>query len=439
MITAALWLPRTFLATLLLYAACGSTSPVAPASNGGTPTNGGSANPGGAGAGAEAASGAPSAGSPSAGSGGGDPLPSAGADNAASGRAGTNTGGNFGGGGSAGQPSASVAFEAGRVTVTGVRGTASPVASAVIRLHNAGASTVQVKGLALSGSNQALFQLSDPPAFPVSLAAGAELPIAIALSTTGSGLPAAPSDKDTGCVLLTATLSATLDSGSVTASVYGLLLTRDNYEPTLGQILTTLGYSIDVGKAQDNWNSNQSMDAANLPKVEANSDEVAAQRFVKAGSGNVGLSLVARFSPLGALPYGWYASTTGCPSGCTTVGTMARISDAQTSDKARMVNPPPGTGSMSTFDPGSAPFGLWVYSDQKTQQFNEGGTAANGDWDYSEDALNAPANVHRFKSYPLKDAAGVSVPHTYLVAIEEAGNGDYQDYVFVLSNVTAAP
>jgi hypothetical protein len=26
-----------------------------------------------------------------------------------------------------------------------------------------------------------------------------------------------------------------------------------------------------------------------------------------------------------------------------------------------------------------------------------------------------------------------------LIAVEEAGNGDYQDYVFVLGNVTVAP
>jgi hypothetical protein len=210
-----------------------------------------------------------------------------------------------------------------------------------------------------------------------------------------------------------------------------LVLSQANYEPTLGQILTTLGYTLNVGKAQNNWNPNQSMNATGLPGVEAGTDEVAASRFVKAGSGNVELKLVARFSPFGALPFGWYATTSGCPTGCTTVGTMAMVADAQTSDKARMVNPPPGAGSMNSFDPGNTPFGLWVYSDQKTQKFQDGGNAANGDWDYSQDSLNTPANVHRFKSYPLKN-----VPHTYLVAIEEAANGDYQDYVFLLSNVT---
>ena len=63
----------------------------------------------------------------------------------------------------------------------------------------------------------------------------------------------------------------------------------------------------------------------------------------------------------------------------------------------------------------------------------------NGDDDFSQDALNAPANVHRMKAYLLRDAAGAPIPHGYLVAVEEAGNGDYQDYVFVLGNVDPAP
>lgn len=372
-------------------------------------------------------------------SGGGGAVELGGAGGGLSGGAGATSAGagTAGGSGGAGQSGASVSFSSARVTVTGVRGTTSPAASSIIQLHNSGTSAVTVNGIALGGTDAALFKLNPPLAFPAQLAPGADLAVHIELSTTGATLPKAPANKDTGSVLLTANLTATLASGSASATVYGLVLTQDNYEPTLGQILTTLGYALNVGKAQDNWNPNTSMNATSLPGLESGTDEVAASHFVKAGSGNVGLSLVARFSPVGALPYGWYTTTTGCPTGCTTVGTMAMTTDAQTSDKARMVNPPPGSGSMSTFDPGSAPFGLWVYSDQKTQKFNEGGTVANGDWDYSQDALNAPANVHRFKSYPLKDAAGAAVPHTYFVAVEEAGNGDYQDYVFLLSNVTA--
>ena len=55
---------------------------------------------------------------------------------------------------------------------------------------------------------------------------------------------------------------------------------------------------------------------------------------------------------------------------------------------------------------------------------------------YTEDAKNAANQVkHAVRTYPLKDRAGVAIPSTYLVCFEEAANGDYQDYVFTLSNV----
>ena len=347
--------------------------------------------------------------------------------------------GNSGGSAGGGQLSDGVAFAADRVVVTGVRGTTSPAAASTIQLHNGGQTAASLSSLALSGTNLALFRIASPAALPVTLAAGADLAVTLELSTSSAEIPPAPANKDQGSVLLTATLTATFGTSKLSANVYGLVLTQANYEPTLGQVLTTLGYALNVGKAQNNWNPNTSMDATSLPGLEAGSDEVAASHFVKAGAGNVELQVVARFSPVGELPYGWYSTTSGCPSGCTTVGSMARIGDAQTSDKARMVYPPLKAGSATEFDPGSAPFGIWIYSDQKTQKFMEGGNMLNGDWDYSQDALNSPANVHRFKSYPLKDATGTAVPHSYLVAVEEAGNGDYQDYVFVLSNVTAMP
>ena len=36
--------------------------------------------------------------------------------------------------------------------------------------------------------------------------------------------------------------------------------------------------------------------------------------------------------------------------------------------------------------------------------------------------------------YPVKDRSGQLVPNTYLVTFEDATNGDYQDYVFLLTN-----
>jgi hypothetical protein len=341
-------------------------------------------------------------------------------------------------------PGGTLAFGADRVIVTGVRGTATPAAQSVITLHNGGKSAVQLTSLSLDGANAALFQVTTAPA---TIMPGADLQVTVEMTTTGGSLPAlppGPAPYDAGSNLLTATLTATGDSVSAQASVYGLLLVQDNYEPTLGQIITTLGYKLDVGQAQDDWNPNTSMMAADLPGVEPNTDEVAAPLFVKAtATGSVTMNVVARFSPVGVLPYGWYPSTSSTTR--TTVGTMSMVDDLQTSNKARMVYPPLVAGSATTFDPGTTPFGIWVYSDQKTETWHEMGNPVNGDYDFSQDALNTdnaantPAVVHRIKTYPLKDATGQVVPQSYMVAVEEAGNGDYQDYVFVLGNVDVAP
>lgn len=270
---------------------------------------------------------------------------------------------------------------------------------------------------------------------PATLMPGADLPLTVALLTASANMPAAP-PQDSGSTLLTATLTATTNAGAVRADVYGLALTTAIWEPTLGQILTTLGYKLNVGAAQSNANPNRGRTAQQLPGVEPGTDEVAAPLFVRAGTGNVTLTPVARFSPKGVLPFGWY------PSGQSTmrnvVGTMADIPDAQTSNKARLVGPPLVGGNATSFDPGTGPFGIWVYTDEATQKYDTG-NAANGDYDYSQDSLNSPTNAHRFKAYPLKDSTGTPIANNYLLAVEEATNGDYQDYVFVLGNVGIAP
>jgi hypothetical protein len=210
-------------------------------------------------------------------------------------------------------------------------------------------------------------------------------------------------------------------------------MTTATHEVTLGQILTTLGFKLNVGLAQNNANPNTAT-VQQLPKIEAGTDEIAAPLFRKRGSGSVSLQAVARFSPKGPMPFGFYPA--GSPASRNVVATLASTRDAQTSDNARMVLPP--VDGSTEFDPGGGSFGIWVYTDQLSQKYDSGGTSTNGDYAYSEDAANAPAGVHRTKVYPLKDAAGTAIPGSFLLGVEEAGNGDYQDYVFVLSNVSPA-
>ena len=77
----------------------------------------------------------------------------------------------------------------------------------------------------------------------------------------------------------------------------------------------------------------------------------------------------------------------------------------------------------TSFNPGSASFGIYVESN------------TFGRFNYTEDELNTGGVAHRVRTYPLKDRDGQTVQNSYLICFEDATNGDYQDYVYVLSNV----
>jgi len=306
-------------------------------------------------------------------------------------------------------------------------------ATQTLQLRNQGTSPAQITALTLGGTHGALFRVTAPTAFPATIAPGGNLAVTLQVETS-TGLPAAPSDAEarmTGATLLTASLSATTGSGPLQIPVYGLVvrtLISPSLEPTFGQILTVLGYSMNVGKAQNNWNWNTNSTPATLGGVEAGTDEVASQRFVKAGAGDVTMVPIARFSPEGEEDFGWYRP--GMSSMRTIVGQMAPLNNSpQTSNGARTVYPPV-TGA-TTFDPGTTPFGVWATT-------TSGNDALHGTLNFSEDSLNTPANTHRVKVFTVKTAGG-TVANSYMLGFEEATNGDYQDYVFLLTNVRPSP
>ena len=103
---------------------------------------------------------------------------------------------------------------------------------------------------------------------------------------------------------------------------------------------------------------------------------------------------------------------------------MAEQADVHTNSKSRMLEPPLASGSIS-FEPSVAKFGIWM--------------APAGVGLLTSDDANGFDGQHRVRSWTLRDAAGAAIPGSYLVGGEEAANGDYQDYVFVLTNVKPAP
>ncbi|CAH0999303.1 hypothetical protein LEM8419_00601 [Neolewinella maritima] len=179
-------------------------------------------------------------------------------------------------------------------------------------------------------------------------------------------------------------------------------------EPALQAVVNTLGLGIDVG-----WTTLTTTTAATVQ-----GQEVIAPLFAAAGSGPVGIASVARYSPAETLPFGVYTNAGGTVT-TTQVGVQAGgIVNAQT------LYPRLASGS-SSFTAPAAPFGVYVES----KTFNR--------INYTQDELNTGI-AHRSRVYPVRDRSGQLVENSYLVCFEDATNGDYQDYVFLLTNVKPA-
>ena len=200
------------------------------------------------------------------------------------------------------------------------------------------------------------------------------------------------------------TLSA--GSSSVTVGVYGLTMNgiEGSNEPTLNNVLGTLGHNLDVG-----WTN---LEGGVQPT--AKGDEVLEPLFVKSGTGTVSITPLAHYAPRENIPFGWYTGD-GAQADRREVGAIS-------SAGYQSLLPPVTSGSATSFDPGSATFGLYYYSGV-FQRFG-----------YTEDRLNTGI-AHRARIYPATNRSGVLMPNSYIVAFEDASNGDYQDYMFLVKGI----
>ena len=368
------------------------------ATTGGSPTTGGTA----------AAGGTTDAGS----SAGGNNWAGGSGSGGSNGAGGTNGGGTGGmsNGGSAGAAPVGLSF----VPPEGVTSVALSVhADGVVlpmKLHNGNAASASISALSIASTDA--FKLEQPPTLPVDIAPGADLPLSVRFAPTA----ATTTTFDTK-------LTATSTAGSPSAGLFGLAMSAQNTEPTLAQVVHTLGYKIDVGSSGIALGTGSALLG----------EEVAASRFSKAGAAPVGFQVVARYSPFEAAAYGYYTGTlpnvTRAPLGVMSKG------DADNIDN-RTLFPPLDAGALSSFDPGAAPFGLFAESQSNTASLGADGRLYKQNA-FNDDQVNV-LPVHRFRVYPLKNRSGQAVPNSFVIACEEASNSDYQDYVFLITGVSVA-
>lgn len=273
-------------------------------------------------------------------------------------------------------------------------------AAGLIEVTNSSAAPLRVESIELVGEDPAAFLLLGVPALPLDLASGAVLTFDAAFA------PAAGEIGSLGAVL-----RITTDRGVSTAGLFGLSAATlgGGGEPPLARIVESLGVSIDVGSDQ----LSLGVDPEPL------GDEVAAPLFVKAGPGPVTMTPVARYSPDGPLPFGHYLPNGPAPA----MTVLGAVSGDAAAEQHQTLFPELVNGGV-TFDPGQDLFGLFV-------------SVPSHDI-FTEDGLNTllfPGfAAHGVRVYPYVDRRGFVDPDAFVVGFEEATNGDYQDYVFVIRN-----
>ena len=395
-----------------------------------------------------------------------------------------------------------------------------------MRLHNGGMASVTITSVGVAPqanlmpasfrqhSNATAFKAtavaaSDAGAsaavtLPATIPAGGDLDVEVQFLSTNTSPPSR--FDNTGGEAVAALLVAQTSTDCVQSGLYGVALWNNpeslndagvpsgnygRYEPTLGQIIATLGYQVNVGdnlKTYLNVNQVSPYSMALPPQGDAPSDEVLIHDFVAADpSKPVVLLAPGRFAPKIDFPFGWFASgavtmataqpaalmvtqvpgMADFPPGLEYVAAMSSVlgSDPYTSDHSEMVFPPINGNTAGTFMP-TGSFGLWCFGGQRSDGSISlakvpNPAPLNGDYDYSYDELNIvtqtanpplPADiveagvnfgvsspVHRYRIWPLKDRGGNPVANSYLIALEEATNDDYQDMIFTISNVKPAP
>lgn len=181
-------------------------------------------------------------------------------------------------------------------------------------------------------------------------------------------------------------------------------------EPPLADVVKALGYNIHLG-----WES-----LGNHMRPDLQGEEVSQSLFQKAEKGKVEMIPVARYSPPFPLPFGYYIVEDNNP----VVSEVGALSDSESYPEHQTLFPALAEGN-SNFDPKGKAFGFFTTSLEHTA--------------YSEDRWNTkPSNKnteHRCRIYRVKDSEGRVLPNQFLVCFEEASNGDYQDYVFLVKNI----
>lgn len=179
-------------------------------------------------------------------------------------------------------------------------------------------------------------------------------------------------------------------------------------EPPLDRIVKALGIPLDVGGVK------LELDV----KPEAIGDGVAVKRFKAIPGTKARITPLARFSPPGETPFGWVVKEGELKE----LGVLG--DSTQRADNHQCLFPSlKGNATSISFDAPTEAFAVYMKGHLYTA--------------FTDPSLPTQAKIpHTIRVYPVKEFQGRKMENCYLIGCEEASNGDYQDAVFLLENVT---
>ena len=296
---------------------------------------------------------------------------------------------------------------------TGDSGGTGSSPAQTIKLTNNGSSNLTFPGnaITITGSDASTFSVTNASALiATTLAPGQSFNVQVTYTASIVGIQSATLSIKSNDAL-NPTIAITL-RGIGTAGLGGSL------EPSLQRIL-------DLYQIPDNVGDNDPTTTAFPAQPVTPNDEVVMPRMVKAGAGDVSISLLGIFdnTKTPATDLGYY--TPGIPTAETQLFTVPNSADSQSVD--------PTTSGNTTWDPGSSDFGIYAVFPAFTNRSS-----------YSEDDLNTwdatVADRRKVRFYPLKNSDGTVVPDAYVFAFEDYDKSlDQNDVVGIIRNVKAAP
>ncbi|MGI4893931.1 MAG: OmpL47-type beta-barrel domain-containing protein [Janthinobacterium lividum] len=329
-----------------------------------------------------------------------------------------------------------------RLVFSTVRSRPTPPARA-FTFTNTGATALTLTGLSTAGPDASSFALA--PGQPADVTVAAHGSADVRLVFTPTDPTNCPSSADTTAIadiVREATLTYTTGTGTGSLDVSGVVTcnVEGNNEPTLQQVVTSLGYSVRTYRTYGNERFIGSQ------RNQVGSDEIYSPYFRAANASTpVTLTPVAHYgsrntATSGYGRTGWIAQgaagATGCSSTCKQLYSFPADTAAAYAENQKLM--PVVTGTTSFTPTGG--FGLYHGDYGDVNYTDDGFNLART----SSNATISPAHyVHSIRVYPAYAADRTLIPDTWIVGVDitrvpSYKNNDFEDVVFVLHNATPA-